>query len=404
MANDLDAFTPEYWSARTQAILQKILVSKQIANSEERANLSDGDKVHRPYFSVGNPSTYTRNTGFTADSDISTTDESLTIDTAEVLPVFVDKLDRIQNKYKAANRVIDQCVYKLKKNIDGYLFAEYDQATSDFDDGDMGGTATNPIEATVSNVLKILSKAKAKLRGSDVETNIEWFAALDPDTISIIEQVLPTLGFQEADTTLRKGYWGGFLRNFLGLDIYESTNLTFTAKWTPANNPTANDTVSINGVTFTFVASPASAGDVDIGTNTAGSLDNLVVAINAGAGAGTAYIELSAADRKKMYLITATDGTTYLTIECIGNSKVTVAASETADPWSLETTHCLVGQVGCIDQVIQDEVNVETVMNPIDPATGNRRLGKELIPNTLHGLKTFQEGKDRFLDLQIKNT
>jgi len=403
MSNDLDAFIPEYWSRRTQAILRKILVSKNVVSFEERANLSDGDKVHRPYFTIGNPSTYTRNTGFTADTAIDTTDESLTVDTAKVLPMFVDRLDRIQNKYKTANLAIAQAAYKLRKEIDGTAFAEYDQFTSDFDDGDLGGTSGNAIAVTTTNILKMLSKAKAKLRVADVETNKSWFAVLDPDTISVIEQALPTLGFKAADSTLRNGYWNGYLSRFLGLDIYESTNLTFTAKWTPVNNPTDGDTVTIKGVTFTFKDTPVNAGAVDVGGNTAGSLDNLVLAINGGA-VGSAYIALSAADRKLMYRITATDGATYLTIEAIGNSVVTVAASETADPWSEHTTHSIVGQTGCIDQVIQDEVNVQVVENPSDPATGYRRLGKEFIPNMLYGTKTFQEGKDRALDLQIANT
>lgn len=52
---------------------------------------------------------------------------------------------------------------------------------------------------------------------------------------------------------------------------------------------TANDTVTIGGVVYTLVASPAVAGDVDIGVSAAATAANLAAAINAGAGAGTAY-------------------------------------------------------------------------------------------------------------------
>jgi len=56
-----------------------------------------------------------------------------------------------------------------------------------------------------------------------------------------------------------------------------------------ATNVSANDTVTIGGLVYTFVAVPTLAFHVDIGADAAGSLDNLKVAINAGAGAGTAY-------------------------------------------------------------------------------------------------------------------
>ena len=54
-------------------------------------------------------------------------------------------------------------------------------------------------------------------------------------------------------------------------------------------NPTANDTVTVADKTYKFVASPASANDVKIGTNVAGTVANLTSAINGGEGAGTTY-------------------------------------------------------------------------------------------------------------------
>lgn len=52
--------------------------------------------------------------------------------------------------------------------------------------------------------------------------------------------------------------------------------------------PTADDTVSIAGKTYKFVASPASANDVKIGSGTE-YIANLVAAINGASGAGTTY-------------------------------------------------------------------------------------------------------------------
>jgi hypothetical protein len=50
MANNLDAFSPEYWSARTQRLLKKKLIAREIASMEEQATLRDGDMGRRPYY------------------------------------------------------------------------------------------------------------------------------------------------------------------------------------------------------------------------------------------------------------------------------------------------------------------------------------------------------------------
>lgn len=53
--------------------------------------------------------------------------------------------------------------------------------------------------------------------------------------------------------------------------------------------PLAAETVTIDGVVYTFVAVPALPGDVLIGLSATASLQNLVAAITLGAGAGTLY-------------------------------------------------------------------------------------------------------------------
>ena len=54
-------------------------------------------------------------------------------------------------------------------------------------------------------------------------------------------------------------------------------------------NPTANDTVTVADKTYTFKSTASTANDVKIGTNAAGTIANLVAAINGGEGAGTDY-------------------------------------------------------------------------------------------------------------------
>jgi hypothetical protein len=51
----------------------------------------------------------------------------------------------------------------------------------------------------------------------------------------------------------------------------------------------ADDTVTVAGVEYTFLATPLVADDIDVGADDEESLDNLIAAINAAAGEGTKY-------------------------------------------------------------------------------------------------------------------
>jgi len=66
-------------------------------------------------------------------------------------------------------------------------------------------------------------------------------------------------------------------------ETFATTILTLTAL------PTASETVTLGAVTYTYVAAPAAANDVAVGATVADSLSNLIAAVNAGAGSGTAY-------------------------------------------------------------------------------------------------------------------
>lgn len=65
--------------------------------------------------------------------------------------------------------------------------------------------------------------------------------------------------------------------------VAASSVLTFGA------NPSANELVTIGTTIYKFVVSPAAPFEVDIGAAATDSLDNLIVAINLGAGEGTLY-------------------------------------------------------------------------------------------------------------------
>lgn len=79
-----------------------------------------------------------------------------------------------------------------------------------------------------------------------------------------------------------------------------------------STNPSANDTVSIAGQVYKFVASLSSANDVLIGASASASTTNLINAINGGTGAGTTY---HADTPKNAYVEAIVNGDTNTTID-----------------------------------------------------------------------------------------
>lgn len=233
MANTLSNFIREVWAPRVQRLATKSLVARDVCNFELQSISGDGDTFHRPYHSEPSVGTYTRNATSSAvsASDISTTDEYLTVDQAKYASFFIDRLDDKQMLYKALKgKLQDRSVYQLRDTIDAAILAEYSNAGLDLDAGDISGSdgtsitlSTGTSTGNTGNILDVLEAFKAKLAGNDVENNGDWFLVVDPTNYyKVIEKYMATNGYKVQDSTLVNGYMG----KLLDVDIYISRNLS----------------------------------------------------------------------------------------------------------------------------------------------------------------------------------
>ena len=380
MANSLTAFNPEYWSKRMQVIRFKEPVFRAIASYEERALLKNGDTVHRPYRSRMLVQSYTKGTAVTVQ-DVTATDESLAVDTTKVVPFYVDDLDDLQNKWPTVNQFADDAGKELYNFIDSDFLAEAINATSTIDDGDVGGTAGTSVDLTISNIAKMFAAAGKKLDRQNVDRK-ERFAVISPTIQQLLLEKMDGKDTAMGDEIGMNGKIG----KYMGFELYLSNALYWTGRWTPANQPTNGDTITIAGVSYQLVTTiGTAAGNVLVEVDTATTLDNLVDAINNPSVTSSKHVAISAANQKTLEGITAVDGTTYLGITWKGGSEAAVSASESADPWSLGTVSCMFGKKGSVDLVVQAEPKV--VFKEVQD-----KLGKNVIPWTLYGKKTFDEG------------
>lgn len=393
MANNIgpNLLSPQLWSGRTQYLLKNTLVLGAIANTEERPTLVYGYRVHRPYTGDVYAMTYSKGVAPTFQ-DMTATDEYLDVDQAKIIPMYLDDIDMIQNKYSTLDKYSERMAYQMRNAIDQKGLAEVSNAL-------LANSAA--VTLSTSNIGQYFSEAKAALRNNGVEDTKPWYAVVDPDTVALIEQTFMFNGFKVSDDALVNGYGSRtYLGKWQGLNVFESQNLPHTVGITFTDDPTGDTTLIINGVTFTFKASlGTTAGnvlidggsdvDVTIGTN-------LVAAIN-GTTPGSIYYPLAASDRAKLAAqgVTASyvAATNVLTLTAAG--KITLGGTQDKGTAGTQTASLIIGQMGAIDLVIQKDVTTK-IMEVTDG-----RQGRNITTFALYGTKMFREGQQRTYKMTI---
>lgn len=385
MAQNLDAFIPELWSRRIQYLTRNALVATQICSFEEQPDLKYGDRIHRPYPNDLVVNDYTKYTD-TTQQDLIGTDEYLDIDQSKEISFAIDEVDWIQNKYDLENSYVERAAYRLSNDIDGSVLGEVVNAAISCDGSDIGSSGA--ISLSTSNCLNAIMTAWAKLTANGCEMDKTWALVVSPKTASIIAQTVAQDWFSLADLALKNGYAG----NFAGYKVYSSNNV-FHKRTISFSTVVATDEITVAGVKFTFVASiGTTAGNVLKGANDAAALANLAAAINGASGAGTTYVEVSAADRAKLKNAKANLDATTGVLTTAG--AVLVSTPDTTITVGNAEEHAILCRPGAIDLIMQQNIDVRKTPLP-------KQKADYYIISCLYGKKTFTEGKNRMVDIKI---
>lgn len=377
--------------------LFKSTVYRSIASFREEATLTDGQIVDRPYRSDISVETITRGTALN-QQDLTTTSDTLTVNKYVGALFNVDKIDKAQNKWDAAKVFAEDAAKKLAQAIDADVLAEVRNTTHtvDYNDIDSNQTAGVPIPVTAQNVYKLFTIAGRKLDKNNVDA-VNRFAVISAE---VRQALVEFVGGKESNLGDKTSEYGS-VGKYMGFDLYMSNNICGSARWTPANQPSDGDTITIEGVVFTFETSTLdAAGKVKSETDTATTIDHLVAFINSGGVATTSdgYV-LSAANQRICRTLVAVDGTTYVDVYVKGTSNVTVAGSDATDTWTRKMQHNVFGQKGSIDVVTQLAPNVEFASR-----VSNGILGTNALPYTLYGTKLFYDEIARVVDVQVDSS
>lgn len=398
MANTLTPLSPTFWSRIMGRKLYKSNIYTSLASFTEEAVLTIGQIVDRPFRSDVKTEKYTKGTAANVQDLTSTTDQ-LTVDVSRTVLFFVDNIDKIQNKWDAAAAWGEESAIRLANDIDSWFLFEVVNANSTVDDGSIGGTSGEGITLAITNIIDVYGKINEDLDVQNVPME-DRYIAISPQWKNILWKYIEG---KESALGDRTGQFGN-IGEYAGIQHFLTNNLTGEATWLPANNPSDADTITIEGVTFTFKTTiGTTAGNILIAGSTAGTIDNLVALINAGgvtSDSGVSNVSLSVDDQRDVSRWVAVDGTTDVTVRVRGASFVTVSASESADVWTavdqLQLIHA--GRKKAVDMVVQQNPSVDT-----DKTISNGKWGMNIMAIALWGVKTFNQGQNELVRIDIRS-
>lgn len=373
----MDDLKQEFWGD-LQVDLYTANTAVYLANQSLESLISlNGRKAHRPIMSHAQIGTYTPHTDITF-AQKTASKNTLEVDTFEYAAEDIDITEKNQSPYDILSQSLTSIRRGLMNAFEQKFLSEIPNAFHSINSG-------NVFELLPSNVLDVFQEAGGKLGSFDVPRETSMRAVvLGPQSVEILRRAKSERETGLGDSVLANGVVGPFH----GWTVVENNNLPWSAKLNIATNPTDGDTVTISGVTFTFKATPVLAGAVDIGSDAAGSRANLKAAIEGGAGAGTAYIEISIMNafilrRKRNVRCTTAENMVFT-----GNGDIAVSETLTAvaDIWSEQKQQSIFMIRGAIDAVMQF----------MDIKVGDKEKGFADLPKGIIGM-----GSEMFPDGQI---
>lgn len=211
----------EEWATKLQERLDHTTIWKEVCNVE----YTNTKVFNNPYMStVPSVQNGTRGTAYT-HQDIGETNETVSIDTYRILPIFIDRADLAQSTFSRQMYLADLQGQLINEKIESAMLAEHAQWTN-FDNASIGGAAGN-ITVSASNIDDIIRGIKREIReanGTDLMNRNGVFIIWRAADFEILEAFIQANGFVTADTYLRNGTLSGL--RYMGVEHYTSNDHT----------------------------------------------------------------------------------------------------------------------------------------------------------------------------------
>lgn len=368
MANSLTDVVKLHYAEATQENLEKTLTAMDLAGM---IDIPNGTTKNLPYVQMRATSNYTKYTNQTIQ-DVTTGNDTIVINTTPMVTFAMDVIDEGDDYIDVKPEVIQDASYQIKKRIDGDFFAQVTNAKWKYDANGFGrNTGTlSPITLTTGasqNISTVFGKAKAGLtnngaNGSKLALCIDDFISADLTTLGMETNVSGV-----ADVSYTRGFQG----RFGGMDAYSVSMLSSSVVFDLATQPTDGDTITIQGVTFTFKTTLGStAGNVLIGASADTASINLVALLNAPGTTTAQGVALSSDDQAILEAISAVDGTNLLTISSKnGALMASTSMTNASNDLQAQVVNACIMEKGSIKMAIRNGVKVDSRDEPLKLVT-----------------------------------
>ena len=398
MPNGFSAVVRQNWEKGIQAVLEKSLVSMDLATMRV---IPDGTVLNIPRLAFQSTQTYTKYTDLTF-ADLTTASDTLTLNTNAVVTFSMDDLDEDDNYINITPNAIRQGGVKLKERLDGDFLNQILNANFVYDNAGLranSGTITPIALATggSQNLSLVFGNSQASLINAGVDMS-RLALVVDAFTMNTINTLGLETGFDVADEAFRNSVARGYRGRFLGMSVYVAGCLTASRVLDMATQPTAGDTVTINGQVFTFVSSiGTTAGNVLIGADVDTTRASFAALLNA---PGTTTVTgVAVNDPSRFEGLTATNNNSTDQLTVVSRRGTLIASSvmtNASNDWAAETLNCGIMEKGAIWMAIRDNLKVRDAREP-----------KKLVTNytvlTRYGIVTPESGKERMVRIAVQS-
>lgn len=332
--NTLTSARKQHYLKSFEVKLHDTLIMNDVAN-DVSSQFPDGVTFNMPQLANMQVGNYT---GSLAVKNVTTQNSTLTMDKKPYVTFNYDDTDKKLDSWNVISMAGTSAVYKIKQKMEGDFFSQYASARYT--------NATPTAVLSTSTAYLTISQAVATLVNAGVPEN-EIVAVVDAYDYDIIAQQAISSTFALSDKSFERGYTGS---SIAGAKLYRNQCLTNTYVLDIATQPTAGDTLTINGLTITFVSSIGTTpGNVLIETDantTCGYLINLINQASTGvaqSGSGTKFVPFSDDNADFLTGFTATDGTNQMLITSIhGYRVVSSNMTNASNDWQAVYEHALV--------------------------------------------------------------
>ena len=390
-----------------------------------QAALKDGSTVSWDYDSDAAPGSLGDDDAYTLEAKTITA-ETLTVNQKPAHGFIIPGTQKIQDHRPTQEKWAKKSLNIITTKIDGDVLKDLrDGAVSTLDNASFGGSASDPVTASTSNVLNIFAAAKRILKNQNIiynsnkvfQNNVKLDGGdrmpLCAIPAELEEQLDLAVGAKDTgmgDATLKEGFKG----KMFGFNVVTSNSLPFSLRLVQTGTPTNGKFLVLGALTINWVTTIGSAvGNVLAETNATASVTNLAAFLNdifegtaSAKYVGFTRTALTAPEKRISDNVSAVDGLDgSIVITIAGQGHVTVTTDESGSVIDREMVHAIFGVSQSIGMVMQRTPEIETSPGNLITATSlTGNVGKQYLAWGLYGRKVFKTQTYGLVNVKVAST